>query len=192
MVAAPFIAAISLASLGSAAAVTASARAAGMTAAQAKAAVKGAQEASKVGQIVAKLKGFLQARHILQAKNFDKALKLVKYGIKTFTLVSAAKNEIEMFTKEFDSDFENRTSRKVAEKVDATFGPEGRTYVKRLWAIYHINLMFEADEWATVQNVVSGASVADPTSLTGIVSAYLHPVCKDNHPFPTLNVRYNR
>ena len=192
MVAAPFIALISLMSLGTAGAAASAARAAGESAEGIKLAVKTAQEGQKGAQILAKIKEFLAAKNLLQAKNFDKVVKLVKYGSKTYTVVSAGKNEVELFTKEFDSDFENRTTPKVAEKINTTFGPEGRSFIKRRWALYHINLMFEADEWATAQNVVSGVSVADPTGLTGVVHAYLHPVCKDSRPFPTLNVLYNR
>ncbi len=189
MITAPFIALISLLSLGTAGAAASAAKAAGMGPAQVKAAVKVAQEAGKGAQLISKLKGALAAKNILQAKNFDKAVKLVKYGIKVYVVASAAKDEIELFSKEFDSDFENRTTKKVAEYVNTNFGPEGRKYIQRRWALYHLNFMFEADAWATAQNVVSAASVADPTGLSGVVSAYLHPVCKDNVPPPPARPR---
>jgi len=50
--------------------------------------------------------------------------------------------------------------------------------------------MLNAEGFATSINAIGIVSAANPTGLVGVVAAYMHPICENNTPFPTVHPLY--
>jgi hypothetical protein len=65
--------------------------------------------------------------------------------------------------------------------------PEAETWVKRQYALQNLNLMMKNDLGETAANALAVASNFDPTGVTGVVSAFMNPVCSTAESFPTVS-----
>ncbi len=187
MVVAPIMAAVNIATLGASAVATAPAKAAqvGQSVSKMKQAynsVKAAFTAAKGD--VAKIVG--------GAENLKKLKESAEFGEKTFVASLAVGREVDLFSKEFANSFEEMTSKEIAAEIDNRFGKEAAFEIKRQWGIRHLNLMLEADGFASANNFLTLVSVVDPTGLVSVVEAFTHPVCKADTPFPDVTALYNR
>ena len=187
MVTAPIMAAVNIATLGSAAAATAPAKAA------------------KIGESVSKMKkAYNSVKAALSAAKGDvtkllggeekvnKIKETAKIGGNIYKVATVTGSQIHLFSKEFADNFEEMTSKEIAAEIDSRFGPEAAYEIKRQWGIYHLGLMLEADGFKTGKNLLTLVSIADPTGLVSVAEAFMHPVCKKDAPFPEVVALYNR
>src|SRR6185295_20382741 len=94
------------------------------------------------------------------------------------------------YAGEYSNRFSELTSKEINDEIDNHFGRVGAKQVKMAWARQHVALMLQAHGFETAQTVMGIVSAFDPTGITGVVSAFMHPVCEDRTPFPTVTVRY--
>lgn len=134
---------------------------------------------AKLAQLADKLRRFYKT-------NED----LIKIGSANKTMILTWKSQIDIFATEFANNFGDMTSPEVEEMIDRKFSKEAAFEIKKEWGRHHVGLMMEANGINTAKNVLSVAGIADPTGITGVVSAFTHPLCKDDTPFPTVNPKY--
>ncbi len=198
MVIAPIVAAISLATFGTEGEIAAGA------AHGAQLATTAAIEAERIATVAARLKQSYQvikgalaavkgnvAELVGGAENLKKIQDLAKAGGKIYTISSKITKELDLFSKEFADNFEVLTSKEIAAEIDNRFSKDAAYQLKRQWGLSHLTLMLNADGFATASNVIGIASAADITGITGVVAAYMHPICENNTPFPTVHPLYN-
>ena len=94
------------------------------------------------------------------------------------------------YSGEYSNRFSELTSKEINDEIDRHFGPIGAKQVKMAWARQHVALMLQAHGFETAQTVMGLISAFDPTGITGVVSAFMHPLCDAQTPFPTVTVRY--
>jgi hypothetical protein len=186
MVSAPIMAAVNIATLGQSAAATSAAKAAQV-----------AQTTSKLTATVNKVKGLINAAKgsvetlVGGADKLKKIQKVVKIGKKTYKVASTVGKEIDLFSRDFADNFADMTSPEIDREINQRFGKEAAYQIKREWAMRQLTLNLEANGFATAKNVLTLASVADPTGLISVANAFLHPVCKADAKFPTVTPLYN-
>lgn len=198
MVIAPITAAISLATFGSEGEI------AGGVAHGAQLATTTAIEAERVATVAARLKqayGVIKetlaavkgniAELVGGPENLQKIQNMAKAGGKIYTISSKITKELDMFSKEFADNFDVLTSKEIAAEIDNRFGKDAAYQIKRQWGLSHLTLMLNADGFATATNTIGIVAAADPTGLVGVVGAYMHPICENNTPFPTVHPLYN-
>ena len=197
----PIMAVVSLATLGSAAAANAAAKTAKAGLGGAAAVAKAGKGVSKISQTALKVKKLIRSAKAWSTiavggtKNMQKLVKagkMIKIGKKYFKAGKIVNAEIKLFQTEFSRDFAKQTSPEIDAEIRRRFGPRGAEYVRQEWARNHLTLMFEADAWATAKNVISLASIADPTGISSVVNAYMHPICKSSAVFPNINKLHNQ
>jgi hypothetical protein len=198
MVIAPIVAAISLATFGSEGEI------AGGVAHGAQLATTTAIEAERIATVAARLKqayGVIKetlaavkgniAELVGGPENLQKIQNMAKAGGKIYTISSKITKELDMFSKEFADNFDVLTSKEIAAEIDSRFGKDAAYQIKRQWGLSHLTLMLNADGFATATNTIGIVAAADPTGLVGVVAAYMHPICENNTPFPTVHPLYN-
>lgn len=174
----------------------------GFDKAAANAATKGAEAAAKGGKAAKQgvaLAAMARGRWAPLAKHLAKELakqaaKKGKQGIdgayNLLTIKDALGGEIAHWTAFFakPDNFIQATSRNINAAVSRSYrgAPHKADYVRKLWSIYHLGILAEADGFATAANVISAASVFDITGLSYVVAVYLKPTCNKNVPFPTI------
>ena len=197
----PIMAVVSLATLGSTAAANAAAKTAKAGLGGAAAVAKASSKASKLGQTAIKVKKLINSAKawttvaVGGTKNMQKLIKagkMIKIGKKYFKATKIIKAELDLFKTEFSREFVKQTSPEINAEIVRRFGPKGAEYIRQEWAKNHLTLMFEADAWATAKNVISLASIADPTGIASVVNAYMHPICKTSAVFPRINLLHRQ
>ena len=187
MVTAPIIAAVNIATLGSASAATSAAKA-----------TQVATSVSKLTKAVDTVKKAMTTAKVSVetivggADKLAKIQKVGSVGWKTFVASTAVGKEIDKYSKEFADNFEDFTSGEISREINQRFGKEAAYQIKRQWGIRHLTMNLEANGFSTAKNVMTLIGIADPTGLVSVVNAFLHPVCKADTPFPTVTARYNR
>lgn len=182
MVTAPIIAAVNIASLGSAAAALA---------APAKAVQIGAS-VGKMTKAVTFIKSAMTAAkgNVTTLVGGAQNLKTIKQGVETggkvFVVGSAIHREVDMFSKEFADNFAEMTSKEIDAEINQRFGTEAAYQIKRQWGVRHLSLMLEADGFAMAKDALAAVSVVDPTGLVSVANAFMQPVCKADTPFPAV------
>ena len=91
------------------------------------------------------------------------------------------------FRKTFAEDFATQTSPEIAAAIDKRFPPDVALYIKRAWGAIQLNEMTSANDFEIAANVLSFASIADITGVTGIAEAFTKPICQDGIPFPDVS-----
>ncbi len=179
MVSSPIIAAVKIAALvatfGGSAAATGSAGAAvggGKL-------IANSPKLLKLAQLADKLQRF--------AKTYETSIKALTA---TATVIATLKSQTELFATEFANNFGDMTSPEIEKEIDDRFSKSAAYEVKKEWGRHHVGLMMEANSINTAKNFLSIAGIADPTGLTGVVSAFTNPLCQFNSPFPTVNPKY--
>lgn len=94
------------------------------------------------------------------------------------------------YSDQYAKHFAALTSPEIDQTINSRFGPIGRRQIKREWARVNVSLMLGAKGIETAQAVLSIVSLVDPTGLVGVASAFTHPVCNLDTPFPAVTVRY--
>ncbi len=196
MVISPIMMAVDLASFGGGSAATNAVRGAEEGAKTAQA----AQKIAKASKLKALYKDVKNSYELLKAKGYADAgaagirKSQIKGGILGVKIVKGTaeetydvSKEVRLFSNTLADDFANQTTQEISDKIDATFGPRGRDYVKSQWGAHQLATMATAEGWGTAENVVSMVSVVDISGVTGCVSAFLHPVCENNMEFPTVH-----
>lgn len=187
MVAAPIIAAVSIATLGSSAAISTPAKAAQIGA-----------SVSKMTKAVTTIKSALTAAKgsvttlVGGAQNLKNITHGVETGAHVFVVGSAVAREVDMFSKEFADNFAEMTSKEIDAEINQRFGNEAAYQIKRQWGVRHLSLMLEADGFAMAKDALAAVSVVDPTGLVAVAAAFMHPICKSDAPFPDVTAVYNR
>ena len=139
----------------------------------------------------------MRAENVLGPENF---LKL-KNGLSTLKSGGIGANRVRVtlsgtarlyftYAGEYSNRFSELTSKEINDEIDRHFGPVGAKQVKMAWARQHVALMLQAHGFETAQTVMGIVSAFDPTGITGVVSAFMHPLCDAQTPFPTVTVRY--
>jgi hypothetical protein len=88
------------------------------------------------------------------------------------------------FRKTFAEDFATQTSPEIAATIDKRFPPDVALYIKRAWGAIQLNEMTSANDFEIAANVLSIASIADITGISGIAEAFTKPICQNVIPFP--------
>ena len=190
MVISPVMAAVSLATFGEASAATTAARTAEETAQAAESASKLKTLAKAVETTMTAVKGNV-AELVGGAENLAKLQTAAKVGGKVYTISTAVGRQVDLFSRQFADNFAVLTSPEINVEIDQKFGKDAAYQIKRQWGIQHLALMLDTDGFKTAQNAISIVSAVDPTGLVGVASAFMHPICKDNTPFPTVHPLYN-
>jgi len=125
------------------------------------------------------------------AENLAKLQTAAKVGGKVYTISTAVGRQVDLFSRQFADNFAVLTSPEINVEIDQKFGKDAAYQIKRQWGIQHLALMLDTDGFKTAQNAISIVSAVDPTGLVGVASAFMHPICKDNTPFPTVHPLYN-
>jgi hypothetical protein len=186
MVAAPIIAAVSIATLGSSAMATAPAKA-----------VQIGASVSRMTKMVTTIKSLFTAAKgsvttlVGGAQNLKNATTFVKGGVKVFVVSNAVRREVDMFSKEFADNFAEMTSKEIDDEINKRFEKDAAYQIKRQWGIRHLSLMLEADGFAMAKDGLAAVSVLDPTGLVSVANAFMHPICKSDAPFPNVTAINN-
>jgi hypothetical protein len=123
-------------------------------------------------------------------ENFDKIVAGVKGVNRTRAVVFGAYRLYTVYSREYALNFADMTSPEISKEIDDRFGKTGAMEIKKRWALYNMQLVGQASGFATGQVILSVISTFDPTGITGIVSAFTHPVCGDDTPFPAVTPLY--
>lgn len=180
----PIMAAITLATWGTAGAAVKAGK-------FASTAPKLAKAFETVKGVLAEAKGSLE-KAVGGAENLAKLQQTIKIGGKLYKAGSAVGREIDHFSKEFADDFEDMTSPEIAAEIDRHFGPQAAYVIKKQWGLNTLYSRLNADGFATAKNVLEIVSAADPTGLVGVAEAFMHPLCGVDTPFPTVHPLYDR
>lgn len=109
---------------------------------------------------------------------------------KTRAVYTGSARLVYSYSDQYAKHFAELTSPEVNQAISSRFGPIGARQIKMEWARVNLSLMLEAKGMETAQLVLSVISAIDPTGLTGVASAFTHPVCFLDTPFPAVTVRY--
>lgn len=186
MVSAPIMLAVNIATLGQSAAATSAAKAAQV----AQTTSKLTATVNKVKSLVTAAKGSVETL-VGGAEKLKKIQKVVKIGKKTFKVATTIGKEIDLFSRDFADNFADMTSPEIDREINQRFGKEAAYQIKREWALRQLSMNLEANGFATAKNILTVASVADPTGVVSVVNAFMHPVCKNDAKFPTVTPLYN-
>ncbi|MFC1522640.1 hypothetical protein ACFL6Y_09545 [Elusimicrobiota bacterium] len=129
------------------------------------------------------------ALNIASAGGTSSMTKLFPQIVTAFKAGSAgikAGETVELWITEYSKNFAKLTSPEIAAALHA--GCRGRAkaeeWLKKQYALQALSLMLENDLGETGKNTLAMVSNFDPTGVTGVVSAYLHPVCSYTKAFP--------
>ncbi|MDB4727917.1 RICIN domain-containing protein [Saprospiraceae bacterium] len=157
------------------------------SASQANTVLTGLPDAAKVGS-----KAAPKSRKLYTLKR----IKAAKFGTITrasITITKIGKNTKETtsdFYRMFAEDFKAQTSPQINKKIDDNFDPETALYIKKAWGNIQLAEMNAANNWEIAQTTLTWVSIVDITGVTGVVSAYLKPICDEMVPWPTLSKSY--
>ncbi len=120
-------------------------------------------------------------------KDIREIVRLVK---QVGTVAYAANQEILLWVNEYVGDFKNMTNQKVVTELNNQFGskPQALLWIKQQYALNHLTLTAQSDLDETSKNVLGAAAAFDPTGVTGVVDAFLKPVCVNTKSFPTVRL----
>lgn len=172
MVISPIMAAVSLATLGTASGATVAVNATKGT----------AQVATKASQILTKMKAIYAS--------IEAEIKVAKLSSQAYKTSSSIINQRDLVIKEFSENFAEMTSYEINKKIDESFSPKAAAEIKLEWAKHHFVLMGATNADVTFRNVLTLVSVADPSGLLAVEKAFYHPVCKNDTPFPKVKANY--
>ena len=82
------------------------------------------------------------------------------------------------------------TSKEINDEINRRFRPKTASYLKKRWGDIQLKEMAEADGMGIAQDVLSMASLADPTGVVGAVASFTKPICQTVIPFPSLSGGY--
>lgn len=93
---------------------------------------------------------------------------------------------VELWVTEYSKNFAKLTTPEIAAALHTGCRghAEAEEWLKRQYALQALSLMLEKDLGDTGKNTLSMVSNFDPTGVTGVVSAYLHPICRYTQSFP--------
>jgi hypothetical protein len=123
-------------------------------------------------------------------QNLKTGVTALKNGNRARVTISGTARLYFTYAGEYSNRFSELTSKEINDEIDNHFGRVGANQVKMAWARQHAALMLQAHGFETAQTVMGMISSFDPTGITGVVSAYMHPLCDDMTPFPTVKVLY--
>lgn len=123
---------------------------------------------------------------IFQARAGTK-FKVANTTRKVVSLLYGASAE---FKSAYAEDFANQTSPAINKEIDDRFNPDTAAYIKKQWASVQLNEMVSVRDFNITNDVLSALSIADISGVSGLVNSFLHPVCADVIPFPTLSQNY--
>jgi hypothetical protein len=84
----------------------------------------------------------------------------------------------------FSDDFETLTTPEVAKEIDSKFSAGAAAQIKREWGIRHLALTLQMNGFTAAKDLLWLASFGDPSGLSAVANAFLHPVCASETPFP--------
>ena len=160
---------------------------------------KAVRVTSKVGKYFVKAVDLLQSTSkagLATDATIIKRIINVKTGTilsKVFTakkVVSTAYKAYKDYSKAVAEDFVDQTSAEINKRVDDNFDPAIAKYIKESWGDVQMARMSKTNDFVIAQDVLSAVAIVDITGVTGVVSAFLKPICGKNVPFPTLSKNY--
>jgi hypothetical protein len=91
---------------------------------------------------------------------------------------------------DYVGNFAKVTTPEVASSLDKAFQghPAAENWVKKQYALQNLHLMMKNDLGDTATTALSVASSFDPTGVSGVVSAFLNPVCATPEAFPNVRI----
>lgn len=164
-------------------------------------AVQIAQEIKEVAEVIhksyIKIKGIIDAAQggditaifggQKQVAIFQNVKKLAtKYVIPATVLTINADQYSRNFAKLFDE-----TSPTIAAEINKRFGKDGAFQIKRKYGLHHLTMKLKADGVEIASDVIGMIALADPTGIGFVVTAFLHPRCKFDQPFPPVKPLYS-
>lgn len=88
---------------------------------------------------------------------------------------------------DFIADFANVTTAEVQNTINREFpNPQANRWVKKQYAMVHLSLVAKANGLQTAQTTLSAVALVDPIGVSGVVEAFLKPICTSNDPFPAV------
>ena len=144
-------------------------------------------------RLVNSMKGSRGAKFVMKIQK----TKFYKKSGEVYERVSQVKDAyetIEMAAENYEqalaSDFAEFTSKEINDEINRRFHPKTASYLKKRWGDIQLKEMAEADGMGIAQDVLSMASLADPTGVVGAVASFTKPICQTVIPFPSLSGGY--
>lgn len=133
-------------------------------------------------------------RLLAKYKNVKKAIELgekVNDVNDVRTAASDVADTTQLWVDEYVGSFSAMTSPGVVTEIDRHFAsPAARRWVEQQYALSHLDMMLKNDLGQSALNTLDAVSGVDPTGVTGVVSAFAHPVCATATPFPQVHPYY--
>jgi hypothetical protein len=123
-------------------------------------------------------------------ENLAKAKGTLTQVNKARGVYKGASRLVYAYSDQYARHFGALTSPEIEREINSRFGPIGARQIKMTWARVSLSLLLEARGFETAQIVLSIISIVDPTGVVGVVSAFTHPLCALDTPFPSVTVRY--
>lgn len=125
---------------------------------------------------------------------FANAKLTLKVGAGLKTAIMTIKHDVDAYNMLFADNFEHNTTKEINDMINARFpNPVGRYQVKKQWAMQNLGMLLDATLFNQMQSSIGAGSIIDPSGLFSVVSAYLHPMCGEDVPFPAqLKLLHNR
>jgi hypothetical protein len=125
-------------------------------------------------------------RTIIAFKNNE----AVKVGIKLIQVAKVDYNVAQDFKHSYAQDFATLTSQEINDELDRNFEPMTAKFVKENWADIQMVEMAQTNGFVIARDVLSYASIVDPTGVLSVVNAFTKPICGANVNWPTLSKSY--
>jgi hypothetical protein len=127
-------------------------------------------------------------------RNVKKALEIHEKVSRVTDTISAAsdvRDTTQLWVDEYVGSFSTLTSPEVVREIDRHFtSQDSRRWIEQQYALNHLGLMLQSDLGQTRHNTLDALSGLDPIGVTGVVSAFDHPICSLGVPFPQVHPYY--
>lgn len=127
------------------------------------------------------------------ASKLGAAYKKAKPYITVEKGASNVKNYYDEYARMYAESFEDLTSPAIKREIEKNFGVMGSQYIERQWGMSHLTFTLAADKMVIVNNIADTMAwipTMDPLGVSGVISAFMHPVCSADSPFPTVHRLY--
>jgi hypothetical protein len=88
----------------------------------------------------------------------------------------------------FSEDFATQTRSEVNNEINRRYHLTTASYIKRAWADVHYNQLAAAYGWQGADIALNTIAIFDPTGVTGVLAAYVKPICLSVVPYPCTSV----
>ena len=118
------------------------------------------------------------------------AFTLAQKTIAAIKLTAEIEGTVDLWAEDYLTVFDKMTTEKVDKEIKSHFSVKAANWVRKQYALAHLQMMMESDGMATAKNMLSGLSGFDPSGVSGVVAAYLQPKCMVDKDFPSVAPLY--